>query len=233
MKAPAFQFYSADFLIDTQDWSVDEIGIYTRLLANEWVNIDLPVEPERLARIAGCSLKKFQKGWRIIEKKFIPAGEGRLQNRRLEETRQEQIKYVESQRESGKRGAEKRWGKHGDPIGDPNSEQHGEMIALQSSSLKETDTKVSDLLSDHVARNGIPYRGIIDFLNEKAGTKFRHTTKATRRLIHARWNEGFRLSDFLIVIEGRVAKWANDPKMMEFLRPDTLFGPKFEGYLNV
>lgn len=94
---------------------------------------------------------------------------------------------------------------------------------------KKKNTKVSDSSSDN---NHIPYRGIIDFLNEKTGKEYRHSSKGTQRLIKARWNEGFRLKDFLEVIQGRVDKWGCDPKMMDYLRPETLFGTKFESYLN-
>jgi uncharacterized phage protein (TIGR02220 family) len=80
--------------------------------------------------------------------------------------------------------------------------------------------------------NNIPYKEIIQYLNEKTGKDFKHTTKETRRFIKARWNAGFRLEDFKIVIDRKVAKWSNDPKMVDYLRPETLFGTKFESYLN-
>src|SRR5690606_16188544 len=35
------------------------------------------------------------------------------------------------------------------------------------------------------------YADVIDYLNEKAGTKFKHTTKKTREYIQARLNEKF------------------------------------------
>lgn len=111
MKAPAFQLFAADFYMDTNDWTIDEIGIYTRLLLSEWVNGDLPNDEKRLARIAGTSIKKFSKGWSIIKKKFIQNGEGRFQNLRLEESRIKQSQYIEKQREKGKASAQKRWEK--------------------------------------------------------------------------------------------------------------------------
>lgn len=73
---------------------------------------------------------------------------------------------------------------------------------------------------------------IIDYLNSKTGKKYRATTKATQRLINARLKEGFVLDDFKRVIDTKVDAWQNDLKMQEFLRPETLFGPKFESYLN-
>ncbi len=80
----------------------------------------------------------------------------------------------------------------------------------------------------------IPYSEIVDYLNKKASTNYRSSAKATQRLIKARWNEGFRLDDFKKVIDNKVAD-ANDPKdffQAKYLRPETLFGTKFESYLN-
>lgn len=77
-----------------------------------------------------------------------------------------------------------------------------------------------------------PYQDIIDYLNEKANKNFKATSKETRRLILARWKDGYTLEDFQRVIDGRVAKWYTDAKMQEYLRPMTLFSSKFESYLN-
>ncbi|HJF45820.1 MAG TPA: conserved phage C-terminal domain-containing protein [Thermophilibacter provencensis] len=78
----------------------------------------------------------------------------------------------------------------------------------------------------------IPYAEIVASLNEAAGTSYRPTSKKTRQLIHARWAEGFRLPDFEAVIGTMSAAWLDDPKMAAYLRPETLFGTKFESYLN-
>ena len=49
--------------------------------------------------------------------------------------------------------------------------------------------------------------------------------------INARINEGYNITDFNAVIDNKVNDWANTD-MEKFLRPETLFGTKFEGYLN-
>lgn len=77
----------------------------------------------------------------------------------------------------------------------------------------------------------IPYAEIVGHLNLKAETAYRATSKATKELIHARWMEGFRLDDFKSVIDKKVASWTNT-EQEKYLRPITLFGTKFEGYLN-
>ncbi len=75
------------------------------------------------------------------------------------------------------------------------------------------------------------YSRVVDYLNEKANTKYRSTTKKTKDLIKARMNEGFTEEDFKKVIDVKVKEWINTD-MVKYLRPETLFGTKFEGYLN-
>jgi uncharacterized phage protein (TIGR02220 family) len=73
---------------------------------------------------------------------------------------------------------------------------------------------------------------IIDNLNAVCGTSYKPTTKATVKHITARLKEGFALEDFYHVISFKNDQWGTDPKMMEYLRPETLFGTKFESYLQ-
>ena len=90
----------------------------------------------------------------------------------------------------------------------------------------------SDTLSSSNEHDRIPYKEIIDYLNEIAGTKYKPTAKATQRYIKARFNDGFELDDFKAVIKTKSDEWKNDVGMVKYLRPETLFGTKFEGYLN-
>lgn len=78
----------------------------------------------------------------------------------------------------------------------------------------------------------IPYVEIINYLNEVANKSYRHNTKKTRTLIRARHNEGFTVDDFKKVIDVKNNEWKNDKNMNKFIRPETLFGTKFESYLN-
>ena len=75
-----------------------------------------------------------------------------------------------------------------------------------------------------------PYQEIIDYLNEQAGKRFKVNDK-TKAHINARWNDWYKLPDFRAVIEKKVSEWKGT-EMDKFLRPETLFGTKFEGYLN-
>ena len=73
---------------------------------------------------------------------------------------------------------------------------------------------------------------IVAYLNEKAGTNYKATAANTIRHIRARMAEGFTVEDFKHVVDVKVADWKNDRNMRKYLRPETLFGSKFEGYLN-
>lgn len=75
------------------------------------------------------------------------------------------------------------------------------------------------------------YISIVSYLNEKAGTGFKATTAKTKSAIHARLAEGFTLEDFKVVIDKKCQEWIGTD-MQKYLRPETLFGTKFEGYLN-
>lgn len=81
----------------------------------------------------------------------------------------------------------------------------------------------------------IPYSEIISYLNEKTGRSFR-TTEAHKRFIKARWNEDYKLDDFKRVVDNKVADWTgktiNGQPAEKYLQPSTLFGTKFDNYLN-
>lgn len=74
-------------------------------------------------------------------------------------------------------------------------------------------------------------KDIIDYLNLVIGSKYRYQSKATQRLIKARLNDGFTIENFKTVIDKKAEEWKGT-EMEQYLRPETLFGTKFESYLN-
>ena len=74
---------------------------------------------------------------------------------------------------------------------------------------------------------------VISYLNIKTGSSYRATTEANIKPIRARLNDGFTVEDCKKVIDTKAGQWLNNPDMVKYLRPATLFSPsKFEGYLN-
>jgi uncharacterized phage protein (TIGR02220 family) len=72
---------------------------------------------------------------------------------------------------------------------------------------------------------------VIYYLNEKAGRNFKNID-THHQWIRARIKEGFKLENFMKVVDTQVKLWKDDPDMNRFLRPYTLFGNKMDGYLN-
>lgn len=72
---------------------------------------------------------------------------------------------------------------------------------------------------------------ILDYLNEKTGSNYRKSSKVNQRHIKARLNEGYTIDDFKRVIDNKCASWQGT-EYEQYLRPETLFGAKFESYLN-
>ena len=75
-------------------------------------------------------------------------------------------------------------------------------------------------------------KSVVAELKRVAGTNYKHNTRTTLEVIRARLNEGWVAEDFARVIKTKCEEWLRDPRMKPYLRPSTLFGPKFEGYLN-
>lgn len=75
------------------------------------------------------------------------------------------------------------------------------------------------------------YESIISYLNQKAGTGYKSQTASYRTFINARLKAGYNLDDFYKVIDNKTAEWIGTD-FQKFLRPETLFGNKFDSYLN-
>lgn len=103
-------------------------------------------------------------------------------------------------------------------------------VRLSKGSLDKDSLTTYPTVSDNEEED-IPYKEIISYLNEKANRNYRPNIQKNKTLIKARWSEGFRLDDFKHVIDTTVKDWSGT-KYEKYLRPETLFGSKFEGYLN-
>lgn len=104
------------------------------------------------------------------------------------------------------------------------TKQTSKNCEAESQNLRQSNTSTNTATNTDI-------KYIVDYLNEKAGKSFKHTSSATQKHINARLAEGFTVEDFKKVIDNQCAKWkGNDWE--QYLRPSTLFGTKFENYLN-
>lgn len=125
-----------------------------------------------------------------------------------------------------------------------------ELEILQSGTVNNTVSELEILQTNKTNNNEIDnnnnklsiYKEIISYLNELTKSSFRVNNKSTQKLIDARLNEGYSVSDLKLVIKDKtdewmhkigVPDWQKDKDMTKYLRPSTLFkASKFEEYLQ-
>ena len=131
--APSFQFYPKDFLSDpdVMQMNMAQKGAYITLLSFQWLNDGLPKSDSYIRNLLGAP-PKWKSLWEGISHKFIEI-DGKLYNKRLYKEKQKQIEHRKVASKAGKKGAEKRWQSHSDPIEKP-------MAKNSSSSSTATST---------------------------------------------------------------------------------------------
>lgn len=76
------------------------------------------------------------------------------------------------------------------------------------------------------------HRIVIDYLNQKAGTRYEYNSTKTITLLNTLFRKGYTVDDIKKVIDIKCNEWLDQETMRMYLRPRTLFGNKFEDYLN-
>ena len=101
---------------------------------------------------------------------------------------------------------------------------------IEQDKQQQSNNNVTTLSKKKENNNNI-YSLVIDYLNKKASTNYRASTKNTQSFINARVKEGYTVEDFKKVIDSKSREWLGTD-FEKYLRPATLFGTKFENYLN-
>lgn len=182
--------------------------------------------PKKIQRVVGCSDDDFKV---LITKKFIIPFEtgvvvirhwkihNYIQKDRYKETLYSEEKRLLSQEENG---AYK--------LMDTSCIQNGD---TGKDSIELVKDSIDNNIYSPAKAEQLPYKEIIDYLNLKSGSNYKYTSQKTKDLIKARINNGFTIEDFKKVIDKKSQEWLGTD-FEKFLRPETLFGNKFEGYLN-
>ena len=240
-----FPLYAETFLASRANaiMTNEQFGMYLRLLMREWVDGPLPTDTQALLRLCSGNAQALPD----VLVWFRETPEGYV-NDRLEELRKDAEDRIQAASDKGKKGAKSRWG----------NRKHNNAQALPKQCVGMTQAMPSDgsiHLPLHLPQNPptpqggtageappavvklktetdpIPYQEIMAYLNERTGSSYRPGTAAHQRFIKARWNDGHRLEDFKRVIDAKAAEWKGT-EQGKYLRPETLFGTKFDSYLQ-
>ena len=98
---------------------------------------------------------------------------------------------------------------------------------IKDKSKKEDEAQAEPALDAFTVQS----KEVLEYLNEKAGKRYKAVDRNLRH-IKARLREGFTVDDCKSVIDKKCAEWAKNERMNQYLRCETLFGGKFESYLN-
>lgn len=107
------------------------------------------------------------------------------------------------------------------------------LVEIEEDKEKEERKKTKEKKGDTYIKeiDVFPYVEIIEYLNKKIGSNYKTDSKEIIKLINQRLEGGFTKEDFFIVIDKKHKEW-DGTEYSKYLRPKTLFGDKFESYLN-
>lgn len=209
-------FYIENELIDREDLSVYEKMIYTVLARHSNDGSCCFPSYKTIADKAGCSDRKVMKTIEELEAKKLIFKE----KRKSQNNKQMSNMYFIMSAKISQKSSEP----HSPiPVNDIHStpEPHS---PIPVNTVHTNNTNINNT-------NITTYSLVIKHLNKMANKNYKSSTPKTQKYIRARLNEGFVLEDFYKVIEHKSKEWIGTD-MEKFLRPETLFGNKFEGYLN-
>lgn len=220
---PYIQLYVADYLSDTQHLSLEEHGAYLLIIFNYWQRGKAPCDDDkRFASICSTDVQRWLE-IRSTLAEFFDIKDGVWVHHRIEKDLDKVRRKSEQAAKAGKASGASRSAKPGIENGRSPAVERG---------VNYTDTETNTDTEEKHSKEKIPFSEIVSYLNEKTGASFKGKTASTQNLIKARWNDGFRVEDFKTVIDKKTAEWKDDEKFSTYLRPLTLFGQKFESYLQ-
>lgn len=122
----------------------------------------------------------------------------------------------------------KRWSKEKEKNTNDNTEKDTDIYTEQYTT-EHTERDTQSKMSMSMSMSNV---NVINYLNKKTNSNFKHTTEATQKLINGRFADGFTEEDFKKVIDKKVLEWTGT-EFEKHLNPSTLFRPSnFEKYLN-
>ena len=202
-KSPAVLWYTGDYLVGVLGMTWEEQGRYTYLLNIQHQKGHFNID----MIMPDCPDS--------VREKFIQDEDGLYYNERMEKEILKRDKFVESRRKNASKKkpeendeSEKAYAEH---MGNENRNENEIVI---------TDVEVADV-----------YSQVINYLNNRAGTNYRASGKDFRKRVDEKLKDGFTLDDFYKVIDNKCNEWIGT-EWEKYLRPRTLFGDKFEEYLN-
>lgn len=248
---PYLPLYVQDFLTDEKliECSAESTGVYVRIMcilhkSDEYGCILLKQKDKqtddniknfalKLAKQMPYDISIIEHSLReLLEEKVLTLEEDLLFQKRM---RRDGI-LSDKRAEAGKKGANKKSAKDFAKANDETNTQANNLTNTEIEYEYENEDEIDNENNIEIINNEEKIsleeiKGIIDYLNLKTNSHYKYSSDKTKKLIRARINDGFEVNDFKIVIDNKADEWLGTD-FEKFLRPETLFSNKFEGYLN-
>jgi uncharacterized phage protein (TIGR02220 family) len=215
-KDPAFLFYPSDFLTGTMFMNNEQIGIYIRLLCSQHQHGGI-IDKTSFNSLVGEN--------QLLRSKFIETETG-FYNERLTVEMEKRNKKSNNMSETAKEV----WARRKEAKNTIVSKKDTNVLQLHNNS--NTEVNKNDTIVIQTVNVNEDVNIIIDYLNKVCNTDYKKNSKKTIEKVNARLSEKFTIEDFKLVIDFKYKQWGADENMKQYLRPETLFGSKFESYLQ-
>ena len=214
---PYIQLYVSDYLADTMHLTAEEHGAYMLLIMNYW-QTEKPIPKNRLQGVTRMFNDRWDSVQQTLNEFFEIDENGDWFHKRIQQDLQKVKEKSKQASEAGKKSAIKRAENKGVSKGSSTTVQRK---SNDRSTIEEKREKRKDIYSPLK-------KDVIDYLNHVTNKNFR---SIDNKFLNARINDGYKLEDFKKVIDVKSSQWLNTGQD-KYLRPDTLFGNKFDSYLN-
>lgn len=209
-------FFTENELIDREDLTIYEKMVYIVLARHSNDGSCCFPSYKTIAMKAGCSDRKVMKTIEALEEKKLICKEKRKSSKNKQMSNMYFIMSAKNSLMSSEQDSLL-----------PVNEVHS--ISEQDSPLPVNTVHPNNTNNNNT--NITTYSLVINRLNKVCNKNYKSSTPKTKKIIQARLNENFVLEDFYKVIDLKSKEWLGT-EMEKYLRPETLFGNKFEGYLN-
>lgn len=226
-KDPAFLFYPGDWMGGTSLMNRYEKGCYMDLLMAQFHNGHLSIDDIKI--LLGDA--DYEKYWPRLSKKFKIDSDGMYYNERLEEEKNKRSGYTESRRVNRKKSEEN---KHMSDHMTNHMNEHMIQHMENENENRNKDIKEKGVQGEKptaAEKRQELAKEMLAYLNLKSGRNQDTENKNAVNRVVKILASGVTPDQIMAAVDEKVRQWAGT-EMALYLRNETIFGPKFNTYLD-
>lgn len=234
-----YKFNISSWSKDVAHLSLEEEAIYFRLI-NYYYDTEKPIPLKTQMVFRKLRLATHQETAEMILEEFFEKTKEGWRHHHCDKIIESYQNLAERNRNNGKNGGRPKNKDLGKPSGlNVGNQQETQPVEsgnlnqeLKNYKLKNEETNNQTPAPDGSVCENDSAKEVLEYLNEISNSKYKASTKSHIQQINARLSDGHTVEDLKLVTKHKVNEWINDPKMVNYIRPATLYqAGKFNGYL--